>query len=248
MVRPVSRQARPLVASASLLEALSVCRAASAHVPVRGTRKRTPSLPLGQLFRCEEALGTELHDDVLVLVAIADPVAKLISGITGTVSIAEAAEEHSSPKGWVCISAVADDPIGELTSGTHGGPHARIFVPKKPVGEAATVRVSVDGAQADEAVTLGAFIVSVLDAATSRGVLPRFGTPKREPLEGPPRLTGVYGKRDKFARPTGERVHHPKLGDGVVTARIGDGEAEKLVIAFEGGERTVLARFVTRIA
>lgn len=44
-----------------------------------------------------------------------------------------------------------------------------------------------------------------------------------------------------------ERVRHPKFGVGVVKAREGRGDDAKLEVAFEGGVRRLLARFVTPV-
>lgn len=246
----MNRSARPLTASASLLEALSRCAMAARHVPVRGARRAKPSLSLSHVTRMEDEIGAQLHDDVLVLLALVDPIARLMTGLASTVSVAEAAEDHEAPDGYVRIATVYSDPIAERVDGAHGGPYVDLYAPRAPAGEAAQLLVGVDGKlRGAKAQTLGAFITHALDAAVSRGALPSYGTPKPIPLDPAPRLTGAAKPRGRGAKkpPGTERVHHPKFGDGVVMARIGDGADEKLVIAFADGERTLLASRIAAI-
>jgi hypothetical protein len=47
--------------------------------------------------------------------------------------------------------------------------------------------------------------------------------------------------------PEAKRYRHPKFGDGVLRAQDGAGPEAKLTIEFEGGPKTLLARFVTEL-
>jgi hypothetical protein len=242
----MTRTPRTLVASKGLLEALSLCARAASHVPVRGARRARPTLSLSHVARVEDEIGARLHDDVLVLLAIVDPMARMLTGLASTMSIAEAAEDFDAPKGYVRIATVYSDPIGELVDGAHGGAYVDVLAPRDPTGEEAQLLVAHDGhVERATRQTLSAFIVSALDDAVGRGALPSYGTPAATPLAPAPRLTGTAKPRGAKKPPGTERAHHPKFGDGVVMARIGDGADEKLVIAFAGGERTLLASRVT---
>nr|MDQ3037025.1 hypothetical protein [Myxococcota bacterium] len=141
----MTRSPRPLAASASLLDALSLCEIAARHLPVRGGRRAKPVLSLSHVVRVEEEISAHLHDDVLVLLALGDPVARLMTGLASTMSIAEAAEDADTPEGYVRISRVYSDPIGELVDGAHGGAYLDVLVPRAPTGDAAQVLVARDG-------------------------------------------------------------------------------------------------------
>jgi len=241
-----SRTPRTIVPSASLLEALSLCGPAALSIPARGTRRARPQVRLSHLARTEEEIGARLHDDVLALLAIGDPIARLLTGIESTMSIAEAAEDREAPEGHVRIAMVYSDPIGELVDGAHGGPYFDLFAPRAPDGEAAAILVATDG-QLDGARehTLGGFVIAALDEAVGRGQLAAYGTPRAIPLEPAPRLVGSAKPRSQ--KRSSDRVTHPKFGEGVVISRIGQGEEEKAVVAFAGGERTLLTRFLTPV-
>lgn len=243
----MTRSPRPLIASASLLEALSLCATAARHVPARGARRVKPTLSVSHVVRVEEEIEAHLHDDVLVLLALGDPIARLMTGLASTMSIAEAAEDCEAPDGYVRIAKVSSDPLGELIEGAHGGAYVDLFAPRAPTGDAAQLLVAYDGGLASaKPRTLGAFLVGALDQAVARGTLPGYGTPKPIPLVPQPRLAGSAKPRGTAKKPPGsERVHHPKFGDGVVVTRIGDGPEQKLVIAFADGERTLLANRIT---
>lgn len=242
----MTRSSRPLVPSTSLLEALSLCATAAASVPVRGARRPKPTVSLSHLARVEQEIGAHLHDDVLVLIALADPIARLMTGLSTTMAIAEAAEDFEAPDGYVRIATVYHDPIGALVDQAHGGPNVDLFAPCAANPKPAQFLLGHAGSVEDEPITLCAFITSMLDEAVSRGALPKYGTPKATPLEIAPKLIGTAKPKSKLKRPLdAARVNHPRFGDGVVISRIGDGEGSKLVIAFAEGERTLLARFVT---
>jgi hypothetical protein len=49
------------------------------------------------------------------------------------------------------------------------------------------------------------------------------------------------------APPPARRFQHPKFGEGALVSKEGEGEEAKLTIAFPGGQKTLLARYVTEI-
>lgn len=242
---PLTRASRPLVPSTSLLEALARCRVAAASVKVRGARRAKPTVSLSHLARVEQEIGAHLHDDVLVLIALADPVARLMTGLSTTMAIAEAAEDFEAPDGYVRIATVYHDPIGAL-DGDHGGPNIDLFAPCMAIAKPAQFLLGHEGSVDETPISLGAFIGAQLDDAVGRGALPAYGDRNAEPLEVAPKLIGAAKPKSKLKKPIdAARVSHPRFGEGQVLSRIGDGEGSKLVIAFPEGERTLLARFVT---
>ena len=239
------RVVRDLHPSDSLLRALERC-AKSTIEGVVGERVAKPVIDLPQLVRLEDALGTRLHDDVITLVALGDPLAKCLTGIECTLTIETAADDFDAPDGYVCIAAVYSEPIGELQDGSHGGPHYELMVPRSRAGDDATLRVHI-GKAFDAEMDLGTFIERMLSAASARGargIAPERGTnagqPRPVPLEPRPRIIpGLTVVRAPLLR-----ALHKKFGEGTVLRRIEDGAHEKLVIAFADRERTLLASYV----
>ena len=72
-------------------------------------------------------------------------------------------------------------------------------------------------------------------SASPEGVVKRMPKPelKRPKKPAPP--------------PDARRFQHPKFGDGVLEAQDGAGPDAKLTIRFEGGSKTLLARYVTEV-
>lgn len=77
---------------------------------------------------------------------------------------------------------------------------------------------------------------------------------KRASAGGPAREIPTRMPKPEFKRPppppppvAAKRFQHPKFGEGVLVSQEGAGEGAKLTIAFEGGPKTLLARFVTEI-
>lgn len=244
------REPRPLVASDSMLRALTEC--AGTHIKgLRGSRKKSPTLSLVALERLENEIGARLHDDVLVLLALQDPVATLLTGIGDVNSIADAADEHAAPEGWVCIAIVYSDPVGEVVADAHGAAYLYLAVPREPPDdEPARVIVGWDGLDSapvedDEAgELLGDFIKEMLfDARGGEwGDEVSGAAGGCEPLQPQPAL--VRGRSLRRDGNTNTRVTHPKFGEGEVIKRTGEGDDEKVVVRFADKERTLLARFV----
>lgn len=208
-------------------------------------------LSLVVLDRLEAEIGARLHDDILVQLALRDPIVELFTGIGDPSAIADAADEHEAPEGWVCISTVYSDPVGERVAGAHGGAYYYLAVPREPSSGEARILVGADGLDAhaevaaDEADTLSTFLHQAFHEASSaeHGERCSFVRPERaEPLVPVPAL--IEGRRLKRRDGAGEAVTHPKFGAGTVVRREGGGEHEKLVVRFADGERTLLARFV----
>jgi len=242
------REPRPLVASPSLLRALGACGATSID-RLRGSRKKKPTLSLVALRRLEEEIGARLHDDVLVLLALRDPVVELFTGIGEVRSIADAADEYEAPDGWVCISMVYSDPVGELVAGAHGGPYYFLAVPREPEGDEARVLVGLDGLDRTEPGDTGETLCDFIDRALHEAGAGEWQDSchiapmgREQPLSPAPAL--VAGRRLKLQTGAGERVTHPKFGEGEVIRRMDDGEHQKIIVRFADGERTLLARFV----
>ncbi len=240
---PNAREPRTLDASPALLRALAYCDRAASVLPVRGRRASRPTLSLAHLERVEEEIGARLHDELLVLLALRDPVARLVTGIRDVLSIAEAAEDHEGPDGYVCVSVVYSEPIAELVEGAHGAAYLSLFAPREPSGAEAEIVVSRDGFL-DGAVTTT--LAELIDDALHEGLASvedarSVTRGEAAPLEHAPRL--VAGKKKRSAELV-RRVAHPKFGVGTVLRRIGDGAESRLVIAFADRERTLLSRFV----
>ncbi|MCA9611701.1 MAG: hypothetical protein R3B99_05380 [Polyangiales bacterium] len=246
-----TREPRLLVPSASLLRALSVC--AQTEVDrVRGSRKKSPTLSLASLEKLEDELGVRLHDDVLTLLALRDPIVAFFTGI-GALNDFGDASEHAAPEGFVCLSVVYSDPVGERVAEAHGGPWYYLCVPTEPTGPEAKVFVSTDGIDAEppdesEGVTIEAFLDDAIHAARDGewGEHVKTASARDDVLAPPPKL--VAGRKLKLDRGTGERVTHAKFGEGTVIRRLDEGEHEKVVVRFADEERTLLSRFVKPLA
>ncbi len=248
---PQRREPRPLVASPSLLRALNAC-AATTIKGLRGSRKKQPTLSLVALERLEDEIGARLHDDILVLLALRDPVVQLLTGIGDVNSIADAADDHPAADGFVCISVVYSDPVGELVGDAHGGPYHYLTVPKHPEEDEAMILVSDDGVDTEAPAegevldeSLGAFIEQMLQDARSgewRDAVVA-GAGSLAPLDPQPTL--VRGRRlQPKGGGAGLQVTHPKFGTGEVLEQNGEGPDQKVLVRFADKERTMLARFL----
>lgn len=236
----MSRTPRALQPSESLLRALARCEKSTVK-GVLGERAAEPVIDLPQVVRLEETLGTRLHDDVITLVAVADPLTKCLTGIECTLTIETAADDFEAPKGYVCIAAVYSQPIEELQNGAHGGPFFELMVPISKTGEDATLRIHQSGNFEGE-MNLGGFIERMLSAASERGAAGIAAESGAVPklLEVQPRITpGLV-----LVKAPLRRAFHKKFGEGTILRQIEDGAHEKFVIAFADRERTLLARFV----
>lgn len=208
---------------------------------VVGTRKAKPVIDLPQLLRLEEEIGTRLHDDVITLVALADPLAKCLTGIECTLTIETAADDFAAPKGYVCIAAVYSEPIEEIQDGAHGGPFYELMAPRSKTGDDAALRIHVDGTF-DANMSAGAFIERMLSAANARGV--GGIVPERDTTPAPPALHPKIIPGLTLVKEPLQRAVHKKFGEGTIVRRVESGEHEKLVIAFADRERTLLASYV----
>jgi hypothetical protein len=234
------RVPRVLQPSDSLLRALERCRLSTVR-GVLGEREASPVIDLPQIARLEDVLGPRLHDDVITLVALGDPLAKCLTGIECTLTIETAADDFAAPQGFVCIAAVYSEPIKELQEDSHGGPHYELMAPHSKTGDDAALRIHINGAF-ETKMPVGQFIDRMLSAASAggaSGIAPE-GDGKPAPLEPPAKLTPGL----TIVRETLGRALHKKFGEGTIVRRIEDGAHEKLVIAFADRERTLLASYV----
>lgn len=96
---------------------------------------------------------------------------------------------------------------------------------------------------------LGLPVATRPQGKASRAASP--GTPKAPKAEKaiPARMPKPEFKRPPPAAPppAARRFHHPKFGDGVLKAQEGEGPEAKLTIRFDGGEKILLARFVSEL-
>ena len=235
---------RDLQPSISLLRALERCRQSTVK-GVKGKRQDKPVIDAPQLLRLEDTLGTRLHDDVFTLIALDDPLTKLLTGLECTLTIETAADDFAAPQGHVCIAAVYSEPIQELQDGSHGGPHYELMAPISKTGDDPKLRIHLDGTFEGE-MTAGEFIDHMLAAASAGGVsgIQSERDTAPAPLEPPPKIVpGLTVVREPLGRAT-----HKKFGEGTIIQRIEDGPHEKLVIAFADRQRTLLASYVELIS
>jgi hypothetical protein len=234
------RVPRALQPSDSLLRALQRCGLSTVQ-GILGKRESKPAIDLPQLTRLEEVIGTRLHDDVITLLALGDPLAKCLTGIECTLTIETAADDFAAPQGHVCIAVVYSKPIKELQDGSHGGAQCELMAPCSSTGDEPALRIYVDGAF-DAEMSVGKFIDRMLNAASARGVrgIAPESDAKPTPLEPPAKI--IPGLT--IVRETLGRALHKKFGEGTIVRRIEDGAHEKLVIAFADRERTLLASYV----
>ncbi len=242
-----ARTPRPLEPSQGLLRVLDKCNGATV-TGLDGARRAAPEVSLATLNRIEGELGVRLDDDVLAVIAIGDPLIRLLSGIEDVNSIADAADEHPAPEGYRCIAIVYSDPVGELVAEAHGAAYHYLAAPCSPGQEQGQLLVCTDGDwDGAEETTLADFVDQQLHQACSgewedHVTLGGEGEPRE--LEVPATLVAGHALELPDV-PVGDRVSHPKFGVGEVVERSGEGDQEKVRVRFADRERTLLARFVS---
>lgn len=236
----MDRTPRDLHPSESLLRALVRCGKSNVKGLV-GEQAAKPVIDLPQLNRLEEAIGTRLHDDIITLIALGDPLTKCLTGIECSLTIETAADDFDPPHEHVCIATVYGEPIKELQDSAHGGPHYHLMAPLSKTGDDAKLRIHFNGAF-DAEMDLGRFIDRMLSAAAGRGVTGI--APERdtlpEPLDPRPKITPGL----TLVKAPLRRAFHKKFGEGTILRQVEDGAHEKFVIAFADRERTLLASYV----
>lgn len=244
-----ARTPRQLEPSPGLLRVLDKCNGATV-TGLDGGRRSSPEVSLATLERIEGELGVSLDDDVLVVVAVADPLMRLLSGIEDVNSVADAADEHPAPEGYACIAVVYSDPVGELVAEAHGAAYLHLAAPTNPTDEQGHLLVCNDGYwDAARETTLAELVDEQLHAACSGEWQEHIALGgEGEPRELDPPASLVPGHALELPdAPVGDRVTHPKFGEGEVIDRTGDGDQEKVRVRFADSERTLLARFVSPV-
>ncbi len=237
------RGARPLVPSQGMhrvLRLLSVVReAASARGEADVVADLTPvgsgTIDATALAAIEAELGTELHDDVLIVLAARIP---MLTTATALVldRVLDRVDDAKVPDGWVSIAWVSERPFEARRYPGHGGGLYDLCVPVP--------------ARADSVVAPGGFFDSPF--AFPKWVEDQLVPELRQRSDWYELSARIAEVTDvpSFAlaaapaapAPDARRVIHDKFGTGTVVRTL-DGGA-KLVIAFPDGERTLLARFV----
>jgi hypothetical protein len=206
-------------------------------VVVDTTPTGSRTVDTGALAAIEAELGTELHDDVLIVLAARIPMLTVATGLELD-GLLDRVGEVEVPSDWVSVALVSDDPFAARRSrGESGGDVSDLCVPvparaESMVGIAHKRRVHVDplafppwvedqlrlelGRRSDW-LELLAKIVLVTE-------LPTFA---------------LSGSASELPPAAVRRVIHDKFGVGTVVRAL---EGGKLVIAFADGERTLLAR------
>lgn len=213
-----------------------------------GHRRASPEVSLATLERIEGELDLRLDDDILTVIALGDPLMGLLSGIEDVNSIADAEDQHEAPDGYACISFVYSDPVGELVAEAHGGAYLFLAAAKRPGAEQGHLLICTDGQwDGAEETTIADFVDQQLHKACSgewQEEIALGGEGEPRELEVPAMLVRGHALELPDA-PVGDRVTHPKFGEGEVVDRTGEGEQEKVRVRFADRERTLLARFVS---
>jgi len=192
------------------------------------------TLDVGALATIEAELGTELHDDVLIVLAARIPMLTTATALAIDRVLDRVGEAHPQD-GWVSIAWVSERPFEARRYPGHGGGLYDLYVPVPARAESV---VAPDGCF-DAPV---AFPVWVEDQ-----LRPELGG-RSDWLDLRERLAAMVdvpafalaGGVPEVPRST-RRVVHDKFGIGTVVRAL---DGSKLVIAFADGERTLLARFV----
>jgi hypothetical protein len=237
------RSARPLVASEEMRHVLRLVAAVREAARARGetavvadaTSTGPGVLDVGALAAIETELGTELHDDVLIVLAARIPMLATATALAID-RVLDRVGEAADHDGWRSIAWVSDRPFEARRYPGHGGGLSELYVPVP--------------ARADSVVAPGGCFDTPLafPAWVEDQLRPELGE-RSDWLELRERLAAVTelptfalaGGMPEVARAT-RRVVHDKFGAGTVVRAL-DGD-RKLVIAFADGERTLLARFV----
>ncbi len=203
---------------------------------------------LNGLVAIESEFGMKLHDDIVALLAFRDPVLELFTGLTLD-GIAQAAEELSDGElhARVGISRVYHEPVGEYREGLHGGPYLEFFTTRRPARNEARIWVHEEGhwwtsneteehADRGAPFTLSSLLVTMIERELREEILTNV------PVAVPERIPFLIAADSVCEQHP--KIIHPKFGQGSLLRRIGDGPNAKLVIDFDGTERTIAARFV----
>jgi hypothetical protein len=193
------------------------------------------TLDVGALAAIEAELGTELHDDVLVVLAARIPMLTTATALAIDRVLDRVGEAHPRD-GWVSIAWVSERPFEARRDPGHGGGLYDLYIPVP--------------ARADSVVAPDGFFDAPVAFPTwvEDQLRPELGA-RSDWLELRERLAAtadvpafaLAGGVPELPRST-RRVIHDKFGVGTVVRALDDGS--KLVIAFADGERTLLARFV----
>lgn len=144
-VPSTTRLPGPIAVSAALQRALVVTEQARAVLGME--RPSGPAhLFLDALAAIESEFGMKLHDDIVAVLALRDPVLELFTGLTLD-GIAQAAEELGDGElhARVGISRVYHEPVGEYREGLHGGPYLEFFTTRRPARNEARIWVHEEG-------------------------------------------------------------------------------------------------------
>lgn len=238
------RIARPLVPSEGMQRVLRLVSVVRNAARERGENEviadTTPTGPgmldIGALSAIEAELGTELHDDVLIVLAARIPMLTTATALAIDEVLDRVGEAHPHD-GWVSIASVSDRPFEARRYPGHGGGICDLYVPvparaesvvttgrSKPVAfpEWVEEQLSTELEVRSDWLNLRERLAAVSD-------VPAFA------------LAGGVSDVPQYTR----RVIHDKFGVGTVLHVLDNGS--KLVIAFADGERTLLARFVRNV-
>ena len=189
----------------------------------------------------EQEIGAELPDDVLVLLAIGDPVARIATGLASLESLLDVSEtvleiddeEHAGR--WIAIARVGSEPFAELMTGAPSAHELLLCIPETR-GKSVLV---VSGRRPRETTSLGAFIDDAV-----RGELrhlekwPEVLDEARERADAPEAVMVEDGVDERKEPP---RVRHERFGRGDVI----ETHEDKLLVRFDDGvTRKLLARFL----
>jgi hypothetical protein len=262
-----AREPKTLTASANLARALRACRALAEHALAARDDERwsilveelkwgfeprvtAPRIDLHELDGIERQLGFALPDDVLILAALDEPLATVVTGIRDLGSVLDKALEEDAappPNGCAWISSVYHEPFAEIWEGAHGGSYLDLAIEKHadPTLDS-VVLVAEDGRIGENVrrVPLHRFILESFAQqlpAKDAAIASEAAKDTARELGPMPLLV-----RAPPAAVAERWVTHTKFGRGRVLDASGTGPDAKLRLRFDdGSERVLLARFVT---
>jgi hypothetical protein len=219
-----------------VLRLIAIVReAASANGETAVVTDTTPAGPgtldIATLAAIEAELGTELHDDVLIVLAAGIPMLTTATCIEIDY-ILDRLGEADVPAGWVSI-------------GRHRDEHEDLCVPVPARAESVIApSVLVDDHAFDAPLAFPRWVEEKLRGELETRsdwleLLVRLDTITELPV------FALTGRVPEVPPPVTRRVVHDKFGTGTVVRELDGGT--KLVIAFADAERTLLARFVRDI-
>ena len=241
------RVAGPLVPSEGMRRVLRLVNAVREAASARGETEVvvdvTPSGPgtldVGALAAIEAELGTELHDDVLIVLAARIPMLTTATALAID-RVLDRVGEADLPSGWVSIAWVSERPFEARRTRGHGGGLFDLCVPVPARAESVVAPggffdapLAFPGWAEDQLrLELGGRSdwLDLRERLAAVADVPAFALASRIP--GVPLAAA-------------RRVIHDKFGTGTVVRELDAGN--KLVIAFADGERTLLARFVREV-